>query len=362
MADTEDRDSKTEEPSEKKIADTLDKGNVPFSREMPVLASLVCIYIAAYAFLGDGLTRYTLALAQVIGEAGTWHLDGGPDAGQAARQLAFETGRFILPLLATLAAGGIVAPILQNPFQIAVERIRPQLSRISLRQGWQRIFGVRGLVEFLKSLFKLCAVGTITAYILKSELPVVQAMLISDAALIPSTTLSLTMRLVVSAGVAAAVLTVADLVWSRFHWRQELRMTRHELKDENKQSEGDPFIKARIRQIARARASRRMMAAVPRATMVITNPTHYAIALRYVRGEDGAPVILAKGADLIAQKIRAIAEDRKIPLVENKPLARALYEKAEVGSMIPKEFYRAVAEIIHFLQMRKARTTRIPTG
>ncbi len=360
MADTEDRESKTEEPSEKKIADSLDKGNVPFSREVPVLASLACIYVAAYAFLGGGVSRFTLALAQVIGEAGTWHLDGGPDAGRAASQLAAETARFILPLLATLAAGGIVAPILQNPFQIAVERIKPQLSRISPSQGWRRIFGLKGLVEFLKSLVKLCAVAVITGYILRSELPDVQSMLNLDPALIPATTLSLTMRLIVSAAVVATALAVVDLVWSRFNWRHELRMTRQEIKDEHKQAEGDPFIKARIRQIARARASRRMMAAVPRATVVITNPTHYAVALRYTRRDGGAPVILAKGADLLAQKIRAIAAECDIPTVENKPLARALYEKADVGSMIPQEFYRVVAEIIHFLQMRKVRAIHIP--
>jgi flagellar biosynthetic protein FlhB len=147
-------------------------------------------------------------------------------------------------------------------------------------------------------------------------------------------------------------MVAADIVWSRFRWRADLRMTRQEVRDELRQSEGDPMIKARLRSLARDRARRRMIAAVPRATVVIANPTHYAIALKYERGRDGAPVVLAKGADLIALRIREVAGRHSVPIVEDKPLARAMYDVVEVGQWIPPEFYRAVAKILHLLYTR----------
>jgi flagellar biosynthetic protein FlhB len=154
--------------------------------------------------------------------------------------------------------------------------------------------------------------------------------------------------------VATLVLVAADLVWSRLFWQRDLRMTRQEIKDELKQVDGDPIVKARLRSLARDRLRKRMMAAVPRATLVIANPTHYAVALRYVREEGGAPLVVAKGQDLIALKIREIAVEHGIPVIENKALAKSLYRSVEVDEMIPPEFYKAVAEIVFFLFARQA--------
>ena len=150
-------------------------------------------------------------------------------------------------------------------------------------------------------------------------------------------------------------MVVADIVWSRFKWRVDLRMTRQELKDEIKQSEGDPLVKSRLRSLARDRARRRMIAAVPSATVVIANPTHYAVALKYDRAKGGAPLVVAKGVDLVALRIREVACRHSVPIVEDKPLARALYEAVEVDQWIPPEFYRAVAKILHFLYSRPVR-------
>ena len=158
------------------------------------------------------------------------------------------------------------------------------------------------------------------------------------------------MKLLAAVSVATIVIVAADLVWSRVSWRRELRMTRQELKDEFRQSEGDPLVKARLRSLARDRARRRMIAAVPRATLVVVNPTHYRGGAALLREEGGAPVVVAKGQDLIALKIREMAEEHDVPIVEDKPLARSLYDAVEVDQMIPPEFYKAVAEIIHFLQ------------
>ena len=150
-----------------------------------------------------------------------------------------------------------------------------------------------------------------------------------------------------------------DLVWSRFHWMQELRMTKQEVKDEMKQSEGDPIVKARLRSLARDRARKRMMTAVPRATLVIANPTHFAIALRYVRDEDAAPVVLAKGQDLVALKIREIAEANSIPVFEDVALARSMYKQVSVDSVIPAQFYQAVAELVRIVYANKPRAQRL---
>ena len=163
-------------------------------------------------------------------------------------------------------------------------------------------------------------------------------------------------RLVATMAVAAVVLVAADIVWSRVYWQRELRMTRQEVKDELKQADGDPIVKARLRSLARDRMRKRMMAAVPRATLVIANPTHFAVALRYVREEGGAPLVIAKGQDLIALKIREIADEHGIPVIEDKALARSLYKAVEVDKMIPPEFYKAVAEIVFYVIGRQART------
>ncbi len=154
--------------------------------------------------------------------------------------------------------------------------------------------------------------------------------------------------------VATLAVASADLVWSRLLWRRDHRMSKHEVKEELRQAEGDRMIKARLRSLRLDRSRKRMLSAVPRATMVVANPTHYAVAMRYVRSEGGAPIVLAKGVDLIALKIRAIAEAHDIPVVEDKPLARSLYAAVEVERPIPAEFYRAVAEIVHLIQQRKS--------
>lgn len=178
-------------------------------------------------------------------------------------------------------------------------------------------------------------------------------MMFSDPSILPEVILSLSIRFLSIICGATVVLMLGDLAWSRVHWRRELRMTRQEIKDEHKQMEGDPMVKARQRSLARDRARRRMMDAVPRATVVLVNPTHYAIALRYVREEGGAPVVLAKGQDLLALRIREIAEANNIPVIVNPPVVRSMYGAVEIDQMIPPEFYHTVAELLCFLYFPK---------
>jgi flagellar biosynthesis protein FlhB len=249
--------------------------------------------------------------------------------------------------------------MLQNPLRIVGHRIKPELSRLSPTKGFSRIFGTQGRVEFAKSVLKLsvlaaCAVG----FLLHYTNDLVNTILMEPSAL-PTALASEFLRVLMFIGISLAAIVAADVVWSRIKWRIDLRMTKQEIKDEHKQNEGDPMVRARRLSLARDRSRRRMLASVPQATVVIANPTHYAVALRYVRGDQAAPVVMAKGMDHIALKIREIAEQNNIPVIEDKALARSLYAAVALDRPIPPEFYKAIAEVILFLM---SRSTTQPTA
>lgn len=353
MAEEQDRESKTEEPTQKRIADALEKGNIPRSREASMFASLLGILIVVGFFVGPGSGAFAGRLALLVDNPGDFRLETGADAVGLLTALGLEAGLFLLPMIVVLAVSGFAASFFQSAPRITTEQVRPKLSRVSFGSGWKRVFGLTGQIEFLKSLFKFAAVGVVVALMLNGERAVVIESMFTDPAGVPGLILSLVVRLVSVVCVTIVVLVAADIVWSRLRWRQDLRMTRQELKDELKQSQGDPLVRARLRSLARDRARRSMIKAVPRATVVIANPTHYAVALHYDRAAGGAPRVLAKGADLIALRIREIAAVSGVPIVEDKPLARALYDAVQVDQMIPPEFYRAVAKILYFLYARQ---------
>ncbi len=259
------------------------------------------------------------------------------------------------PAFIIFIVAGLGASFSQNAPGFVLRRIQPDFSRISPSEGWHRLFSARGATEFLKSVVKFVAIAlVVTAMLQADRLQFVNAVFVDPNA-IPDLINQMAMRFVAGITVATLLLVTADIVWSRINWRRELRMSRQEVKDEARQIEGDPMVKARMRSLALDRRRRNMIEAVSRATMVVANPTHYAIALRYVREEGGAPVVLAKGKDHIALRIRAMAEENDIPVIEDKALARSMYESVEVDRMIPSEFYRAVAELIHLLQRHERR-------
>jgi flagellar biosynthetic protein FlhB len=353
VATDQDRESKTEEPTQKRIADALEKGNVPRSREITTFASLLGFLVLLAFVVGPRSAELANLLALLIDHPAGFSLRTGADAGHLLAELAKSVSLILLPLIAVLGVVGIAASFLQHAPTFAFDQIRPKWSRLSPTAGWKRIFGSSGWVEFLKSLFKVGAIGIVIAVLMGSDRRRLIDAMRSGPELLPGTILGSVVKLVAVVCVALVVLVGADLVWSRLRWRRDLRMSRQELKDELKQSEGDPLVKSRLRSLVRDRARRRMIAAVPRATLVVANPTHYAVALKYERGKDGAPLVLAKGADLIALRIREIASRHAVPIMEDKPLARALYDAVEVGKWIPPEFYRAVAKLLYVLYSRK---------
>ncbi|MGG6896307.1 MULTISPECIES: flagellar biosynthesis protein FlhB [Rhizobium] len=358
MAD-EDKDSKTENPTEKKLRDTLEKGNVPHSREATIFATMLATVIYVTFFLPARMGRMGEILRDLFEKPDQWKLETGPDAISLFIRIGWEIANMVLPAVVLFLTFGIGASMFQNLPTPVLERIRPQFSRISPVAGWKRIFSMTGLVEFGKSLTKIVIVSVIMFFVLRSQFFHSIDAMASDPQTIFVRLATIVQRILVIVLLATAVVGIADILWSRYHWFDELRMTKQEVKDEHKQSQGDPIVKSRQRSIARDRARRRMMKQVPRATLVIANPTHFAVALRYVREENDAPVVVAKGQDLIALKIREIAEANNIPVFEDPPLARSMFAQVSVDSVIPSVFYKAVAELIHRIYAVQSNRKRV---
>lgn len=321
---------------------------------MSLFASLVASLLFLAFFLRPGAARLVGALQSLLDQSGQFRLAEGGNALALLGSVAEAAGGFALPAFVLFILAGLIASAAQNPPRLVADRIAPKFDRISPRAGWSRLFSLRGATEFAKSVVKLAAVGFAAFIVVKGEIAAAFATLLTDPASLADHLLAISLRLFASIAILSGILAAGDLVWSRIHWKRDLRMSRQDVKEEQKQLLGDPMVKARLRSVALERSRKRMISAVPTATLVVANPTHYAIAMRYVREEGGAPKVVAKGQDLIALKIREIAEAHDIPVIEDKALARSMYDRVDVDMMIPPEFYRAIAEIIHFLNSRGA--------
>jgi flagellar biosynthesis protein FlhB len=353
VSDEVDKESRTEAPSDKKMSDAVEKGNTPFSRELVSLGSLLAII----ALLGLNITHVADELMRTL-RIGFANLDQPllqtpSDAANYLSQQLTSVLRVLVPALLLCALGGILGSLVQNIPSATWERVAPKMNRLSPQRNLTRIVGKEALIEFAKTSAKFIALSILVYTVLKGKLADVLDAGLVDPALIPGILRKTSMDIVVPTTVFILLLSVIDMVWTRTKWWEDLKMTRQEQKDEHKSSEGDPHFKQKRRMIAQKRLKSRMMADVPKATVIIVNPTHYAVAMRYVASEGGAPIVLAKGLDLVALRIREISEEHKIPVIENKPLARSLYGSCEIGEMIPPEYYKAVAEIIHFIDRRR---------
>src|SRR6202161_3610150 len=261
-----------------------------------------------------------------------------------------------LPIL-MLVIAALAGNMLQHRLVWSAESLTPKFSKVSPMEGAKRVFGKQALANFAKGLFKLTALGAVMTAILWPERHRLESMMRFDPSALLGGVVSLTLHLMGAVVAMLAVVAIADYFFQYRQWYERQKMSLREMKEEFKQSEGDPQVKGRIRQLRQARMRKRMMAAVPQASVIITNPTHYSIALRYERGMN-APICVAKGTDLIARKIREVAEAHGIPVVETPPLARALHGTVEIDQEIPQEHYRAVAEIIGYLMRLRRPATR----
>ncbi|WP_439561835.1 flagellar biosynthesis protein FlhB [Roseinatronobacter sp.] len=363
----EEQSSKTEEPTERKLRKARDKGDVPASRETGNLMSVFALLVITVFLLPQvlpnlaGVLRGLLELAgQIeIGEGAAGLADIGAVSGQLSRGIAVAVG----PVVAVMVLAALFGVLIQGETVVALERIKPKTSKISPIAGIKRLFSADTLVEFLKNVAKVLVVGTLAVFIAHGA---VTAIWQSPNA-IPESFLTYVrqavLRLLIAATLFLVVIAVIDILWKRAQWIKKQRMSMRELRDEHKDSEGDPHIKAKRSEIRRKRARQRIATAVPTATLVLTNPTHYAVALKYVPGVDQAPVCVAKGTGLMAAQIRRIARENDVAIVENRPLARTLHALVEIDSAIPIEHWQAVAEIIgYIMDLRRNIRRKPPVG
>ena len=338
MADTEDR---TLPASEQRRLQAREEGQAPLSREVVSLAGLG----ASGAMLGWGMPVLLHGMTRTLQGMMT-DMDAG--TGTALRTAATALLLLAGPVLAAAAASSAAAVLLQTGGLVHGAALMPDLSRLNPQRGLGRIFSLDSVVETVKSLVKAGVLAWVIWHGMNGVLPGTAAVLaLPSGALLERLAAEVRHMLLLVLG-CQAVIAAADTGWVRYRFSARMRMSRQDQIDEHKQSEGDPSHKAKLRAIRRARAKRRMMAAVPTATVIITNPTHYAIALAYDRGGNGAPKVVAKGMDEVAARIRALAAEHRVPMVANPPLARALH-KVELDSEVPAEHFKAVAEIIAYV-------------
>ncbi|WP_242139713.1 flagellar biosynthesis protein FlhB [Sphingomonas sp. TREG-RG-20F-R18-01] len=351
-----DKDQKTHGPTDKRLDDARAKGDVAQSPEVRHAFGFVGMLIATGSVGTIAFARLGTALARLWGNAEAVPL--GPVGTHALiRSLCGVIGATLLPLFASLIGCALLGGVLQARPMVIWSRIAPRWSKLSPIAGAKRLFGMRALVEFAKTLAKLIGVGTIAGLALRPFVGGFETLVGLAPIAIGTVAGGVVAQLVRSVAILVGAIALFDFVYQRRTWLAKMRMSLQEIKDEHKQQEGDPKIKAKIRQIGMQRARRRMMAAVPDASVVITNPTHFAVALKYDHNRGSAPIVVAKGTDAIALKIREVATAAGVPLVENRPLARALYASAEIDRPIPVEHYAAVAEVIGYV-LRLARARR----
>jgi flagellar biosynthetic protein FlhB len=349
----QDQEQKTEQPTQKKLDDAHKRGDVARSQELKHWFMLLGGTAAVGLFAAPAAFRVGTAMAPFLSDAGRIDADPGHLMAVGWNVAAALTIALALPMLALIAAA-LIGGLIQHRPVLTAAKLKPELSRISPLAGLKRLGSIQGLVEYAKSLIKILVVAAVLARVLWPERARLESLVSLDPVALLGLTQHLAVKLFTTTLIIMGIVAGADFAWQRFQMTKRLRMSRQELRDEMKQSDGDPLIKAKIRQLRNERARRRMMAAVPDATVIIANPTHYAVALRYDADAMAAPRCVAKGVDALALRIRAVAEEAGVPVVENPPLARALHATVEIDRDIPPEHYRAVAQVIGYVMQIKA--------
>jgi len=356
MSDSGEQDDaqKTEEPTAKKLEESRKKGQVAVSREinnwvMLFAGTIIIGTMAPYVFsnLADILKAYferSYAFPSMPGGIGILLGEG------------FKNVVMTLALpLAVLMLAAFLSPFVQVGPLFAPESIKPDIGKVSPIKGFKRLFSMRSLMEFAKGILKIGIIGVVGVIIIYPYFDKFEHLIGLPMTVLMGELKSLVIRMMIGVLVVLIVVAVIDLAYQRYEHYKKMRMTKQEVKDEYKQTEGDPHIKARLRQLRTEKARQRMMQAVPTADVVITNPTHYSIALKYDPETMEAPLCVAKGMDEVALRIREVAKEHKIILYENKPLARTLYDTVDIDETIPAEQYKAVAEVISFVFKQKGK-------
>ena len=351
MADEQDDTEKSEEPTQKRLDEALERGDVVKSQEVNTWFVLGAATLILLSFSGPMSSSLNGLLRGFLGQAHNIPVDGRGLVAVMQTLGAGTIAAIALPF-GVLMLAAVAGNMVQHRLVWSGESLKPKLSKISPGAGFKRLFSKIALMNFIKGLIKLALVGAIMSVILWPKRNQLDGLVTMDPAVVLLLTRALSLDVLGAVVALLAIIAAADYLFQYRQWYNRLKMSLQELKDEFKQTDGDPHIKAKIRQLRLERSKKRMMAAVPQASVIITNPTHYAVALQYDRGM-AAPVCLAKGLDNIALKIREVAAEHNIPIVENPPLARALHATVEIDEEVPPEHYKAVAEVIGYVMRLK---------
>jgi flagellar biosynthesis protein FlhB len=351
MAEEKDKEDKTEDPTERRLQQALEKGDVAKSMEVNnffLLATAALIMLMLGPWIGRNLVQ---GITPFLAKAQEFSLDASGLRSIMNHALWVMVLVCGVPFAAIIIAG-IASSMSQHRFVFSAEQLKPKLNRISPVSGFKRVYGKEALVQFLKGLFKISLVGAAVSIIIWQERGTLSALpQMAVEAMLPVIS-GIALKLLATAVIAQAFLAVADYGYQRWQWFTRQKMTREELKQEFKETEGSPEIKQKVRRLRAEAAKKRMMAAVPKASVIITNPTHFAVALQYESGMN-APICLAKGVDQVALKIREVGAEHGIPIIENPPLARAIHATVQIDEEIKADHYKAVAEVIGYVMRLK---------
>jgi flagellar biosynthetic protein FlhB len=351
---------RTEQATPRRIEELRSKGQVARSVEVNTAAALLASFVILQSFGGEAAGRMRWLVQRHLG-----HLDQADITPQVLMGLAQDTTIFFLgvmaPLFLLLPVVGVLSSVAQVGPLLASKALAPDVNRINPLAGLQRLFGTHGLVELVKAMFKAGLIGMLVYKTYTDNMPeILDLAAIGDLRAAAPQAAIIALRLGMTAAVAFLGLAAVDYGYQRWEFQRNARMTRDELRDEMRQMEGRPEVRAAIRRRQRQMAAGRMMAAVPTATVVVTNPTHLAVALTYRAGEMAAPEVVAKGAGHVAERIKVIAAEHDVPVVENKPLAQALFRTVDIGAEIPAGLFQAVAEVLAYIYSLRARSAGRP--
>lgn len=352
MAEEQDKSQKTEDPTDRKLSEAHKRGEVAKSTEVTALFSLIMGTLVFAFYSADMATKLRVALSRFFEQAHTRAFEAADMAAMFREVMGIITIAILAPL-ALIILGGVAGNLVQHKPVFTTEKMKPKLSKISPLAGIKRLFAMPSLVNFLRAVFKLVLVSVIVVAVLWPERDQLALVTTVDPAMILPVVQSLGLQILSAVIGVLTILAIIDFTYQKYNFMVTQRMTKQEVKDEFKQSDGDPKIKAKLAQIRAERSRTRMMAAVPDATVVVMNPTHYAVALSYEPDDMAAPICVAKGVDAVALRIRETAEEHDVAIVENPPLARALYASVELDEEIPPDHFKAVAEVIGYVMRLK---------
>ena len=353
MAEDSDSTDKTEDPTQKRLEEALKRGDVVKSQEVNTWFIIAGATLVLMAFSGGMGANLTTTMRGLLANSHDIPMDG-PTLPRLFQKIGGEMiAAIAIPFLLLMLAA-LCGNLIQHQLVWSFESLAPKLSKISPLAGLKRLFSLQALANFAKGIVKLVLVGTVLTALMWPERHRLEGLVRSDLPVTLALVQSLALKLLGAVVAIMAVVAAADYLFQYRQWYEKQKMSLRELKEEFKHTEGDPAIKGKMRQLRQTKSRRRMMAAVPKAAVVITNPTHYAIALQYERGME-APICVAKGVDALALKIRQVAGEHAVPVVENPPLARALHATVEIDEAVPPEHYKAVAEVIGYvMKLRRA--------